>query len=742
MDSIRPWAGLKKSFKSLNHIQPEPRTDPLAPDPSIGEVDMESNRTAPRTPQVFETVECNVCSIWIRAFETLPPHEYVVETELYPRSVRDAAENGCPICSAFTELYRPIMSFERGNTLKVFQHREVKADHHRRTYFSLHMDSDVPYLSSDIFCSADLPDPWGIFPIEGEIITGSGPDSCHRVAAKWIRRCVTTHSCCRTGADQPLPSRLVEIDKHLRNLKVVETKGKTGRYMCLSHCWGTKHTFETTAETLPRFLKGFPYTDMPTVYREAVKMAHMMGVKYLWIDSLCIVQDDRDDWLREAGQMANIYANCFLTIAATRAKSNTTTMHHDRKDKEALGITPVVGNPYRLLSHIDPSHPGVKMRYGEDEQFPLLTRGWVFQERLLSPRVLHFGADELLWECHEEFLCECESSRGLGLSKAGYTRLLADGNRDELEESWRRLVEQYSAMQLTNASDKLPAFSGIAKQFAEKQPGSTYLAGLWSLSLLDDMLWYCNEFTHKQLNAKVEPRQAPSWSWVSVDQRVYYPSSEYYGNPKIEVVAHYTFLHQGECTPAGSDAMGEVKGGKLTMSGPVLRGHYCPRLRHDDHEYDLFIILTAGGGGETEMLFSTESLEPHPGSVVGRSRRNQLFLDYRDTRPLYLQPKRTEVICLRMAQMLRRNQFDLEAVEHILVLTKAERQAERQAGCYERIGMAIIRKVFYRDFGDHPPEGEDRYKPIDFTAEEEAELWSDFLSPFDGGDDVEAIVIV
>ncbi|KAK3319503.1 heterokaryon incompatibility protein-domain-containing protein [Cercophora scortea] len=742
MDSARPWARLKHLLKSPNNNPPELRPDPPVPEPVADEVNTDSDETALGVPQVLEAVECNVCSIWIEAFKTLPLHEDVVQTELYPSSVREAAENGCRICSAFIELYRPIASYERGNTLNIVQRRGDEMGSHRRAFFSLQMLSDAPYLPSDIFCSADLPDPWGIFPIEDEITTGSGPDSCHRVAAKWIRRCVTTHSCGSTGTDQPLPSRLVEIDKHLRDLKVVETKGKTGRYVCLSHCWGTQHTFENTTETLPRFLKGFPYADMPTVYREAVKMAHMLGVRYLWIDSLCIVQDDREDWLREAGQMADIYANSFLTIAATRAKSNTASMHHDRKDKEALGISPMVGNPYRLMSHRNPSHPGNSLVYGEDARFPLLTRGWVFQERLLSPRVLHFGPDEMLWECHEESLCECERSQGLGLSKAGHTRLLAGGNRDELELAWRRLVEQYSNMRLTKTSDKLPAFSGIAKQFAKKRPDSTYLAGLWSSSLMDDMLWYCNEFSHKTLNAKPEPRQAPSWSWVSVDQRVYYPSSEYYGNTKIEVMAHYTFLYQGVCTPAGLDVMGEVKGGRLTMSGPVLRGHYGPRRRRDEHEYDLFIFIvpesTAERGAETEMLFSTESLEPHPGSVVGRSRRNCLFLDYRDTRPLYLQPKRIEVMCLRIVRLLRQGPFSLEAVEHILVL----KESEQHAGCYERIGMAIIRKEFHRDFGDNPLKGQGRYKPMDFTAEERAELWSSFVSPFDGGADVEDIVIV
>ncbi|KAK0733049.1 heterokaryon incompatibility protein-domain-containing protein [Lasiosphaeria miniovina] len=654
-----------------------------------------------------EQIDCTVCSVWIREFEE-SPDELIVESKLYPRSIRDAAAD-CPICAAFVDLYSPIRTHER-----------------------------------------DIRDPWGIFPIENEITTGAGLAACHRVAAS-------------TGTDQPLPSRLIKIDKQAKRLELVETAGKTGRYLCLSHCWGTKHTFETTTATLAQMLRGFAVDEMPAIYREAVVVAHMLGISYLWIDSLCIIQDDRDDWLREAAQMADIYSKCYLTIAATRAASNTETMHHDRNDYESLGITKT-GRPYRLLSHGNTSHPGVGMLYGEDRRFPLLTRGWIFQERLLSPRLLHFGPDELIWECQETMQCECQHARGLGLSKPGHAKLLANGTADELALSWRHLVEQYSVMRLTRNSDKLPAFSGVAKQFSERRPGAKYLAGLWSASLVDDMLWYCNEFNQKDLNTKPNAWRAPSWSWAAVDQRVYYPSSGYFGDTKLEVHTRYPTVFEAACLPAGADATAEPTGGHITLAGPVLRGRYTARERYSDIEYDLQIDTPVAAAGEqgaspsttNTTLFSTESLIETESDTIGRTRRNRIYFDHRDPdAAAELRPNRyrwpatqgqqrmgVDVLCVRMARMLRRNAYNLAGIEHILMLREKASTATTAAGedaaggeaekKYERVGMAVIAKDYYRRFaGGESPTGEDRFKPLDFTAAEEAELWSDFVSPFD-----------
>jgi hypothetical protein len=335
-----------------------------------------------------------------------------------------------------------------------------------------------------------------------EITKASGPAASLRVASLWIRDCVTKHSCGSTGTEQPLPSRLVQIGRDVRDLKLSNTSGKRGRYLCLSHCWGVKRTFETTSQNITEYLQKLTYDDMPPIYKEAVSLTKMLGISYLWIDSLCIVQDDRNDWLHEAAQMADIYTKCFLTLAATKGASSAASMFHDHCDDEVVGITDE-GLPSRILSRPYLSHPGVEIHelLGEEKEFPLLSRGWVFQERLLSPRILHFGP-------------QCGGSREMGLSKAGHAKLLADGSDEELKLAWWTLMEQYSTKKLTRSTDKLPALSGVAKQFAQRRPNSTYLAGLWTSSLLDDMLWISGENGYEEKIPKPQKWRAPSWSWA------------------------------------------------------------------------------------------------------------------------------------------------------------------------------------------------------------------------------------
>ena len=225
---------------------------------------------------------------------------------------------------------------------------------------------------------------------------------------------------------------------------------------------------------------------------------------YIWIDSLCIVQDDVDDWLAESAKMADIYQNGYITIAASAGRGSRDGLYH----------TP--GNPNIVFGTIDDDPVGVGLRRGtkhpvyrgtsatpvEDANadFPLFTRAWVFQERMLSPRVLHFGPHEMFWECRELGVCACNGHRmpmfsdsdllaNQSLSsKPGLSDRMGRASVVERAALWRDLVEEYSQLRLTKSSDKLPAIEGLAAVMKPMRWTEDYVAGMWTMTPMD-LLW-------------------------------------------------------------------------------------------------------------------------------------------------------------------------------------------------------------------------------------------------------------
>lgn len=90
-----------------------------------------------------------------------------------------------------------------------------------------------------------------------------------------------------------------------------------GKYACLSYCWGVSkaQTGQTTRENLPRQLKGIAFQDLASTVVDAIRLCFKLGFRFLWVDRLCIVQDDNKDWLEEASRMCEIYSRSALTIS-------------------------------------------------------------------------------------------------------------------------------------------------------------------------------------------------------------------------------------------------------------------------------------------------------------------------------------------------------------------------------------------------------------------------------------------
>jgi len=238
--------------------------------------------------------------------------------------------------------------------------------------------------------------------------------------------------------------------------------------------------------------------------------------------------------------MGDIYRNCVVCLAAT----NSTNLHSgcysgnpirvERFESSSFDLfggntTPweiYVRNsiPHRALT--DPVTPQPDLEYSPGH---LRTRGWVFQERMLAPRYLHFLEQELAWECRMGVRCECHCQCDvvrMGSTKSEFANSLASNNPSALAFEWRQMMVIYCNLNLTKESDRLPAIAGIAKLFQEAR-GSTCHAGIWSDSVEEDLAWQVWQpgpwrYTILKEHTYARTEGVPTWSWASVSAPIMY----------------------------------------------------------------------------------------------------------------------------------------------------------------------------------------------------------------------------
>ncbi|KAK7435163.1 hypothetical protein CaCOL14_000034 [Colletotrichum acutatum] len=390
----------------------------------------------------------------------------------------------------------------------------------------------------------------------------------------WVRECDDQHQSCHS-APTSLPTRVVDVGiAGVREPQLVVTSGEVGRYMTLSHCWGLHPVIRTTSDTIDDHIKSLPLSRLPPTFRDAVLITRSLGVQYLWIDSLCIVQDSKEDWELESVKMGTIYASSSLTIAASasadstggcflpRSTSNHVQVKSTQKNNSELVSIPVFLRPRpRDFSHLP--------------QSILHSRAWVTQERLLSARIVHYDTDQLLWECRESRLAE----DGVPTDAFNVQNLVWDErlhlsypfaqgrlSTSEFVWDWYDMVSAYSKRGITKSYDRLPALSGLAKVM-EECTGQRYLAGLWRNHLHFGLLWRRGE---NWLEAPPNGFRAPSWSWASLEGAVMMPEIGTILPSGNEMEAAVRII-QAETTPLGLDPRGMLRSGYLQLEGKLRR---------------------------------------------------------------------------------------------------------------------------------------------------------------------------
>ncbi|CVL11221.1 uncharacterized protein FPRN_11039 [Fusarium proliferatum] len=348
----------------------------------------------------------------------------------------------------------------------------------------------------------------------------------------WINNCRTYHPECRKlqKAGNWWPTRLIDIGNGGEGKwKLVSLPAKPQpppSYMTLSYRWGSKDNFRLLKENLYSFQNGLPIADLPRTFQDACLVAWRFSVKFLWIDALCIIQDCSEDWSRESAAMRLVYANALCNLAAVASTDPHGGLFRSRTMEDF--------QPSIVRAALDKSTPP-KAHYVVDSDYTnrqlldkeLLKRGWVFQERLLSPRVLYFADKQVFWECFTEQRCEtfphgipplCRSkSQYLSIITGSGKIALAAEKRPavEIAREWEELVQEYTDCELTKASDRLHAIEGVADLF-RKAFHDTYTFGLWRAELARQLSYYVRS-PRKELSSHYV---APSWSWASLQSPV------------------------------------------------------------------------------------------------------------------------------------------------------------------------------------------------------------------------------
>lgn len=369
------------------------------------------------------------------------------------------------------------------------------------------------------------------------------------------------------------------------------SKLKAINYLTLSHCWGKDKFFTLLKDNLELLQKRIIVEELSKVFQDALLTTLKLGFSYIWIDSLCIIQDSEDDWLQESSRMGDIYKNSSCNIAATGFGEGSRGFYVERDVSRLIcpkifsgwdGVWPSTNEPRSGCYYLT----DMNMWNYQVERAALNRRAWVLQERLLSPCILHFGDKQVLWECFESTSCEVfptgnpehywKFKRFLYDEISGSVEMRqlpsnSEGTGDEvfqtamrkmpLYEFWHEIVQRYCTGQLTRPEDKFLAISGAAKEVRHLL-GDTYVAGLWQGNLADDLLWVADPaYVGRTLPGSY---RAPTWSWASLDAEVTY----IYPGVALNKDAIHVAL-SAEVSYATEDDTGLVVYGRIRVDGQL-----------------------------------------------------------------------------------------------------------------------------------------------------------------------------
>jgi hypothetical protein len=347
----------------------------------------------------------------------------------------------------------------------------------------------------------------------------------------------------------------------------VTTTSSPVEYVALSYCWGASTSFKTTRENIDEHKQAFKVSDLPKTLQDAIEVTRKLGIKYIWIDAICIVQGDAADWEKESGMIADIYNNAYVTIAALSAaasadgfldlRRNPLQISRSWSDQHGTITTLVAQQKIRTGLHASTLRNDWRPMLGtqEGDFDPVQTRGWCFQEEIFSRRYLAFSRQEMQWSCRITSTCQCGS-----LNNRENTGVLgqAPGMQNDPFRFWAdEVLPSYTQRSLSYTKDRLPAVSGLARSI-QRSNSADYVAGIWLQDLTRSLNW------KPQDDIKPSPYiySAPSFSWASIDSPIYMHTV---ADPVPDIVSVVSW----DVQPERQDPFREIKYASLTLNGFV-----------------------------------------------------------------------------------------------------------------------------------------------------------------------------
>jgi hypothetical protein len=370
-----------------------------------------------------------------------------------------------------------------------------------------------------------------------------------------------------------LPSRLLNVgsfieDPHLNLLCDTTVLSLDTPYTTLSHCWGGTCPIRLLKENVEQFQSNIDFIALPRTFQEAVIATRNLGIHYLWIDALCIIQDSDADWRHEASLMSQVYANAYVNLSAAISTNSEGGLFRQR-DPESFRpcLIQATWDCYNKADLICYSN-----QWSRDiEQAPINKRAWVMQERILAPRIVHFGGERVYWECAMSTASEGypdTTSRESARFRSFKKQLSALRNASRSAEKnhkiygiWDRVVLRYTGCGLTRDTDKLAAISSIARVI-HKHLGlcpQDYVSGLWRPEMLHGLMW---RSLLRNGTTSIAESKVSSWSWASFNGIIET------GYSTMESTTTVAELLEMDVEPV-EDPFGNFRSARFRLRGPL-----------------------------------------------------------------------------------------------------------------------------------------------------------------------------
>ncbi|KAL9064106.1 MAG: hypothetical protein Q9157_007954 [Trypethelium eluteriae] len=632
-----------------------------------------------------------------------------------PDDLQRSAENGCNSCDL---LVRAVSVFEELSDLpsRSSYGSPYKISGEAKQGTALCVSWDDPHEPGKVFkiellTSKDAKDAPKDFAIGtgGRILPMLGCQVAVKFIKKSLEACVSGHKECTRVRPSSIPKRLLHVGrKHSTGFGdpyLVQDLKSLPPYVALSYCWGKKTFRRMTRASLDQDKRGIALRTLPRSFQDAISLLRDLDIDYLWVDALCIIQGDKNDWELEGAKMNRVYTHALFVISVTfghDANSGFLSYHPPLADPENQAVrsrdakrASIIENHLQYI--LDGKSMSIRVRkklqhdaivgqllstMNPDPEMPVLLRAWCLQERLLAARTIHFMPEEMIWECSEATCCECDGIEldafrqqvpTLGSSSlettanplSAYKTLFRRQSvaREHLTNLWQHTVVAYSWRDLTYESDRLPALSGMVSLFQNAKMGS-YLGGLW----LENLPLYLHWRTER-INRVIKRVSEPSWSWASIDGPISWETDSSMLKAAVTILT-------ADVVP--KDSTGQIVSGIIELIGRTIRAK---------------LFMDWFDSVRPDESFAAITLEGYPYEVpfildVGQYPPNSPERKRPDVSESQLSVGE-EVTCLMV--LIRKPQD----FPYTLIL----RQSQRVSNAYERVGLcdSLVLKKFFEN---------------------------------------------